>query len=308
MWRHRQELLAAGPEGIEAWVRELLRRAAAEGTAAGGEQQQQQVSEPGQMVAAAGVKQKHLAARRVATDAHHLAPQGCRAAAGAAGASGSHGDAPTAAGSGSSPPGAQVHFIGATGLALGAVAAGAPPGVWSRVDAVLNVGLWEHSGMAGEGRTGQPAAQAAAGQPAAQAAGSACEAGQAGAQPGLAAERAGGAAERPLPRHQPGTPAESPSSSSIGQATAEDAADGQPSGPAPPRYLWLPVPHSKFERQALHSALPAAVEFVSGHLHAGRSVLIHCDDGEAGPAGSGVWLSCGCICSCHVNSVHAMSC
>lgn len=49
-------------------------------------------------------------------------------------------------------------------------------------------------------------------------------------------------------------------------------------GPAA-RYLHLPVQDAKHARRGLQAALPAALQFASGHLAAGGRLLIHCSDG-----------------------------
>ena len=49
-------------------------------------------------------------------------------------------------------------------------------------------------------------------------------------------------------------------------------------GPAT-RYLHLPVQDAKRARRGLQAALPAALQFASAHLAAGRRLLIHCTDG-----------------------------
>lgn len=71
---------------------------------------------------------------KVATDEHHLRPQGCEI---------------------SGPVHVQIvgqglHKLGGTGILLGSFPAGAPPQVWEHVGAVLNVGLREHEGIAEE--------------------------------------------------------------------------------------------------------------------------------------------------------------
>lgn len=59
------------------------------------------------------------------------------------------------------------------------------------------------------------------------------------------------------------------------------------SSPANARYMWLPIRHSKFQRHALQEALGPALQFVARQLSAGRSVLIHCDDGAQSGSAAG---------------------
>lgn len=56
---------------------------------------------------------------------------------------------------------------------------------------------------------------------------------------------------------------------------------GAGGGGEPARYLWLPIAGPKRDRMALRARLPAALDFVAGHLSCGRRVLVHCDDGAA---------------------------
>ena len=55
-------------------------------------------------------------------------------------------------------------------------------------------------------------------------------------------------------------------------------------------YLRLPVASSKADKHSLEGQLPAALEFVSGHLLQQHRVLIHCD------AGKPVWPTAGACC------------
>ncbi len=144
-WAHHQELLQAGPAGVYDAVRHVLEREAAalaqhgvnSTTTAAAALTLTQLASGGGCVAQGNSGGVAGAGYVAATDAHHLLPAGCRpgAAAGAA--------AVTATGTG-------VYYIGGTGIALGDMAAGAAPGVWEHVGAVLCVGLQPHPSMAGE--------------------------------------------------------------------------------------------------------------------------------------------------------------
>ena len=48
---------------------------------------------------------------------------------------------------------------------------------------------------------------------------------------------------------------------------------------SPGAYLRVPIASSKLDRHGLEGHLPAALEFVSGHLAQQRRVLLHCDAG-----------------------------
>ena len=104
-----QVLVAAGQHGVEEVAQQLARAA--------------QASPPTRASPAMG--------EPVFRDAHHPAVQGCITV----------------------PPSDRALLgapcsIGETGIALGNLAAGAPPQVWNRVNAVLNVGAVQHSGCA----------------------------------------------------------------------------------------------------------------------------------------------------------------
>lgn len=288
LWQHKRRLLAAGLEGIEfevQWLieeeeRQLAGAAGAAGAAwqqgaqqaghgeAAGEtgaatQQGAQHGQHGQQDRAAGsappaplVKSKWRSVRRPAVDRHHEAPLGCRPAA-AAGATA----APAAGGGGVAQDGIQlgihsgihlgIHYLGDTGLAVGAMAAGASPEVWSHVGAVLNVGLWEHPGMAQERASSSSSSH--------------CSSSNNKTKSSDGGSNGSTAQQMPA---------------AVAVLGVGDGGGQSPAPPPLPRYAWLPVPHSNFERQGLRAALPAAVEFVSRHLQAGQRVLIHCDDGE----------------------------
>ncbi|GAB4820799.1 hypothetical protein N2152v2_007845 [Parachlorella kessleri] len=365
-----------------------------------GQQQQQRWRQGKGGLLPAPVKAKWRAARALpAGDGLHcLPPQGCRpggkqplaatALAAAAAAAlepspanitgkgtalgGPFGGTDTVAGGSHMGSGAlgthgRLCYIGDTGLAVGALSSGAPPGVWANVDAVLNVGLWEHPGMSVErlpqsaaiasraahtvqhpcdqvpqpllGVAALAAADPAAGSDAAVSAATgqsgdaaaaavtpvagdcswqhpACGCGmqpaavaRAGSLPGVLPAQASTSAEgRAIAAGKRGhsvsmaqaLPNQTPASNepvATEPATLLNAERSVPAGsaaetvqapanaaaaPAPPgRYMWLPVPHSKFERQGLRAVLPQALAFVSSNLQAGRRVLIHCDDGES---------------------------
>jgi hypothetical protein len=359
-----------GQQGQQGLPQELQTAAAAQqqGEQQGEQQQQQQQQQQaaGAPPAPIAIKPKWVTARPLPAGEgqHCLRPLGCRQAGpaaapasaavaagvsvsgrGSGGGSGSGSSAATngssagaavgpaltaATGAGAGAP-AGMHFLGDTGLAVGAAAVGAAPAVWGFVDAVLNVGLREHPGMAQEraqpqaaaahaataaavpGQALPPTAALAVPAAAAVAAGEGREpclreasgAGQAELPPGAApvacAQQGPSMAAAGLGLAGPSPPTAAAAERSAGgvssHAVVAAAAEGTgapspDSQPAPlPRYLWLPVPHSKFERQGLRAALPEALSFVSGHLQAGRRVLIHCDDGRW----VGTWARLGAV-------------
>ncbi|KAG2445329.1 hypothetical protein HYH02_008795 [Chlamydomonas schloesseri] len=125
-WAHQAALLAAGPAGVHDAVQKIL---ADEQTALAEHGENSTVAGGG--AAAAAAAHDYVAP----TDAHHLLPAGCRAAAGGAVA---------VAGPGG------LWWLGGTRIALGDFAAGAAPGCWQHVDAVLSVGGTQHPSMSGE--------------------------------------------------------------------------------------------------------------------------------------------------------------
>ena len=75
-----------------------------------------------------------------------------------------------------------------------------------------------------------------------------------------------------------GQNADSSKASSVGQVGTSPHSLGP--NMAAGRYLHLHIQSSKYNRMALKNALPSALEFVSGHLASGRTVLIHCHYGK----------------------------
>lgn len=166
-----------------------------------------------------------------------------------------------------------IYVLGATGVAVGGLAAGAPPGVWAHADAVLNVGVVEHGGMqgpeAGEGpeeHSGLDAEQGGAHE--AHEAPAACTTTSGPHDPHACYARGPPCAPGAQPPH-PSTSGRAPSAA-----------------PRPPgRYLWLPVPSSKLARAGLADVLDAALGFLAWHVGRGRRVLIHDHQGARGRGG-----------------------
>jgi hypothetical protein len=69
------------------------------------------------------------------------------------------------------------------------------------------------------------------------------------------------------------------------------------SGSCQPHLMWLPVQPAKRNRASLKQHLQQALEFVSGHIAAGRTVLLHDVEGTHCPASSRT-----CMRVCHVTA------
>lgn len=121
----------AGPDGVEAVVRQLLRTAPAAAAAPSGEP----AGPPGQTLSGPAQPAPH-----------RLPPMGCRGAPvpGLGAVGGAHGGAdgrrewPRAVDG--------IHWAAGSGIGLGAHAAGAPATAWRHVAAVLNLGALQHPG------------------------------------------------------------------------------------------------------------------------------------------------------------------
>lgn len=159
MWRHLRALLAAGPAGIEALVRQLVEEQQQQAQPQQ-QQQQHQVSAalqaaslpggeqqvvgppagllpaPGSTAGSEAPQQQQGAARPL----HDLLPQGCLPAQAAT----------------VQRLGGGIYLLGSTGLAISGAAAAAAPGVWQYADAVLHLGTVPLAGMQHEP---QPASQ-----------------------------------------------------------------------------------------------------------------------------------------------------
>ncbi|CAD7702181.1 unnamed protein product [Ostreobium quekettii] len=173
------------------------------------------------------------------TDAHHLRPSGCGTPPS---------DIDRAAASG------VVHMIGDLGIGLGDYAAGSSPYVWQHVDAVLNCGTQRHEGMLGAPHSSRQGA-------------------------GYAPRNTGPKGKDEITMPCANTVPKDEEGSSSDLQHSQDLHPGLHCNVGTGRYLWLPVMSSKHDRMALKRALPQALQFVSGHLAEGHSVLIHCHDG-----------------------------
>lgn len=170
-----------------------------------------------------------------------------------------------------------IHLIGTSegdtgGIAIGDFAAGAPPGVWKCVGAVLNVGVREHEGMQGGEQQQQ---QQHLDQQKQQGNESMCE-----------HESMQGAQHHilyPLQHHQQQQHREE-QERQTNHEHQQHSHQQQPSQPTQPdhdssNYMWLPVLPSKVARHGLSSVLVPALHFLSHHLSQGRRVLVHDDQG-----------------------------
>ncbi|KAK9818277.1 hypothetical protein WJX72_009958 [[Myrmecia] bisecta] len=119
LWAHQQELVLAGPRGVE----ELVQRLVQANRAVGGSRQ---VPSPGPDEASPRPR-----------ESHNLLPAGC---------------APLAAGTVRCSA-SGLYWIGDLGIALADCAAGDALQVWDEVDAVLDCGGVEHAGMKSEATT-----------------------------------------------------------------------------------------------------------------------------------------------------------
>ncbi|KAK9906569.1 hypothetical protein WJX75_004349 [Coccomyxa subellipsoidea] len=126
LWEHKKELVSAGPDGVHDVVKRIVR----EGAAASALQEPAVRQVPGSF---SGRPHAHPADGGL----HNLAPVGARICQ------------PTAV----RCSGNGLYWIGETGIALGALAAGKASDVWSHVDAVLTLGTKEHPSMAEEAKT-----------------------------------------------------------------------------------------------------------------------------------------------------------
>lgn len=174
-----------------------------------------------------------------ATDKHHLMPAGVVAAR---------------------PGSVQVvgpglYAIGSTGIYLGQLSAGAAPDVWQHVGALLSCGMQEHPSLAASNEPRwDPTQRTLAGKSPAVAV---CNSAPSGV--GMDDGRA--------------VPGEWP----VGQSRCRGSVK-TPSGRSmrcQPRYFHLPIAHSKVDRSSLMDHMADALDFLSYHLHCGRSVLIH---------------------------------
>ncbi|GFR43386.1 hypothetical protein Agub_g4461, partial [Astrephomene gubernaculifera] len=142
-WAHYPQLLQAGPGGVHDTVRQLLQREAADLAEHGTNSSITAAAAAATIAAGSGsteaASSKAAAATSsyiAATDEHHLLPAGCRAGGGATAV-------PVAGPCG-------MYWLGpGTRIALGDLAAGAAPGCWRHVDAVLSCGEQQHPSMAG---------------------------------------------------------------------------------------------------------------------------------------------------------------
>ncbi|PNH02681.1 tRNA A64-2'-O-ribosylphosphate transferase, partial [Tetrabaena socialis] len=137
-WAHHARLLQAGPSGVADTVRQLLSQEAS-ALAQHGANSSTAAAAATRASGAAGASAAAAVPYAAATDEHHLRPAGCLAAGSIAGPASAPGPGPGG-----------MYMIGRTGVALGDLAAGAAPGCWETVGAVLSCGGQQHPSMAGE--------------------------------------------------------------------------------------------------------------------------------------------------------------